>query len=367
LYLKLSIWVTKDKVFNYLTRTIFKSARRHFLQRLLGVLPKRSAKTFLLWFAIALGLSLTISACTNNPVQKQTTSPSSAQNLVVRIAHQKFDPLTLVKAKGNLEERLKPLGVASVKWTEFQSGSPTMEALNAGSIDIARTGDTPPVIAQAADVPLVYVGGSAPKPSSSAVLVRQDSPIKTIADLKGKKVAMAKNSSANYLTLQVIESAGLKWEDIKPVYLSPAEARSAFEQGNVDAWAIWDPFYAVAEAAAKARVLRDSKDLVSNRDFYLANKSFAEQHPDIIIAIRKETQAVATWADKNPAEVAQLLSPMLKIDKPILEKVTKRRDYSFEPMTPEMVTEQQAIADAFYKLKFIPKSIKIQNAVWQSP
>jgi sulfonate transport system substrate-binding protein len=329
---------------------------KNLLKQLLWRTRKRAIALFLL-FALGLALSLVISACSPNVAQKQS--------LVLRIGHQKFDPLTLVKAQGNLAEKLKPLGVSSVEWTEFQSGPPIMEALNAGSIDIARTGDAPPVIAQAANAPLVYVGGSAPKNKSSAVLVKEDSPIKTIADLKGKIVAFAKSSSANYFIVRVLESGGVKWEDIKPAYLSPADARSAFEQGSVDAWAIWDPFYAVAQIKAKARVLRDSDGLVTNRDFYLANRAFAQEHPEIIDAIREETQTVAAWATKNPEQVAALLSPILGIDTSILEVVNQRRDYSFEPMTPEMVAEQQAIADTFHKLKIIPKPIKVADAVWQ--
>ena len=293
------------------------------LNSLLKWLKRSTARTFSLLFAIGLSLSLIASACSPNPTAQTAAStaaaPDPAQTLVMRIGHQKFDPLTLVKAKGNLDARLKSLGVSSIQWTELQAGPPMLEALNADSIDIARTGDAPPVIAQAAGTPLVYVGGSAPKDRSSAVLVKQDSPIKTIADLKGKKVAFAKSSSANYLLVKVLESGGLKWEDIQPAYLSAADARSAFEQGNVDAWVIWDPFYAVAEVKADARVLRDSKGLVANRDFYLSTKSFADKHPEIIDAIREETQAVATWAKSNPTQVAELLSPILKIDSSILE------------------------------------------------
>ena len=358
-------------MFNGCKEFLFKLFWSSFLRPTSGFWFKHSTRAFSLLFSLGLGLSLIVAACSSpGPTASTATGPAAssppAQSQVLRIGHQKFDPLTLVKAKGNLESRLKPLGVSSIQWTEFQSGPPMLEALNASSIDIARTGDTPPVIAQAAGVPLKYVGGSAPKDRSSAVLVKKDSPIQTIADLKGKKVAFAKSSSANYLIVKVLESAGLKWEDIQPAYLSPADARSAFEQGSVDAWAIWDPYYGVAQIKAGARVLRDSKGLVANRDFYLANQAFAEKHADVIGALREETQAVAAWADQNPDKVAEVLAPLLKVDQSILEVVTKRRNYGFEPVTPNMVNEQQAIADTFYKLKLIPQPIKVANAVWQS-
>lgn len=284
---------------------------------------------------------------------------------VLRIGHQKFDPLTLVKNKGDLESRLKPFGITSIEWKEFGSGPPLLEALNANSIDIARTGDTPPVVAQAAGVPLVYIGGSAPKDRSSAVLVRKDSSIKTIADLKGKKVAFAKSSSSHFLIVRVLESNGLTWNDIQPVYLAPPDARAAFEQGNVDAWVIWDPFYAAAQIQSNARVLRTSSGLVANRDFYLSNLTFASKNPKLIGELKTETQTIATWAAKNPSQVVDLFSPLLKIDKPILNIVTNRRNYGFEPITPKIIAEQQVIADTFFRLKLIPRPIKVAEAVWQ--
>ena len=326
-------------------------------------------------FASSLTLSLAVVSCAPTSTPTATSpSPSASipaatptQTIVLRIGHQKFDPLTLVKNKGRLEARLKPLGVTEIKWTEFPSGPPQMEALAAGSIDIARTGDAPPISAQAAGSNLVYVGTSAPKDSSSALLVKEDSPIKTVANLKGKKVAFAKGSSANYLIVRILESEGLKWEDITPVYLSPADARAAFEQNNVDAWVIWDPFYALVQSKTPVRVLRDSKGLVTNRDFYLVPKSFADKNAKIIEAIRAETEEVATWAKANPDQVADFLSPLLKIDKPVLLTVTNRRTYGFETITLEVVAEQQAIADSFFKLKLIPKEIKVSEVIWQAP
>jgi sulfonate transport system substrate-binding protein len=321
----------------------------------------RSTRVFSLLFAVGVGLSLAIAACSPSvPDVSESVSPAAVR--VVRIGHQKFDPFTLVKARGGLEKRLEPLGV-SVEWTEFQAGPPLLEALNVGSIDIGRTGDAPPVFAQAADAPLVYVGGSAPKDKSSAVLVKADSPIQTIADLQGKRVAFAKGSSANYLIVKVLESGGLTVDDVEPAYLSPADARSAFEQGSIDAWAIWDPFYAAAQKQG-ARVLQDSEGLVANRDFYLASRSFAEQNSQIIEAIAAETQAVATWADENPDAVAEILSPILGIDTETLDVVTRRRNYSFEPMTNEMIAEQQAIANTFFELKLIPKQVQVTDIVW---
>ncbi|MEG4069476.1 sulfonate ABC transporter substrate-binding protein [Microcoleus sp. Pol11C2] len=340
------------------------------LKRLISFLAQlwRSHLSLAMLFLLGIGLNWAIAACNNTPPPTGSASPAASPTAtpakVVRIGHQKFDPFTLVKARGGLEKRLQPLGV-SVEWKEFQSGPPMLEALNAGSIDIGRTGDAPPVFAQAANTPLLYIGGSAPKDRSSGILVPANSAIQTLADLRGKKIAFTKGSSANYLLAKALKSAGIKWTDIEPANLTPADARAAFQQGNVDAWVIWDPFYAAAQAQKDVRVVKDSKGLAANRDFYLANRSFAQPNVKIIEAIREETQAVATWADANPAEVVKILAPILNVDVSILDVVTRRRSYGFEPIQADMVAEQQEIADTFFELGLIPKQLKVEEVVWK--
>lgn len=324
-----------------------------------SLLTRRSA----LRLALGMGSMMVAIACSPTTPSTAPASPAAASR-TVRIGHQKFDPFTLVKARGGLEKRLEPLGT-TIEWTEFQAGPPMLEALNVGSIDIARTGDAPPVIAQAADAPLVYIGGSAPKNKSSALLVQENSPIQSIADLRGKKIAFAKGSSANYLIVKVLEAGGLALDDVEPVFLSPADARSAFEQGGVDAWVVWDPFYAAAQTQIKARVLRDSNGLAANRDFYLASRPFVEPNQDVIEAIATETQTVAAWAEANPDEVVKILSPILGIDAAILNVVTRRRNYGYESISSDMVAEQQQIADTFYDLKLIPKKITVEDVIWK--
>jgi len=340
------------------------------LKRVISFLAKlwRSHLSLAVLFLLGIGLNWAIAACNNTPSPTSYASPAASPTAtaakVVRIGHQKFDPFTLVKARGGLEKRLQPLGI-SVEWKEFQSGPPMLEALNVGSIDIGRTGDAPPVFAQAANAPLLYIGGSAPKDRSSGILVPANSAIQTLADLRGKKIAFTKGSSANYLLAKALKSAGIKWADIEPANLTPADARAAFQQGNVDAWVIWDPFYAAAQAQVDVRVVKDSKGLAANRDFYLAYKSFAQPNVKIIEAIREETQAVATWADANPAEVVKILAPILNVDVSILDVVTRRRSYGFEPIQADMVAEQQEIADTFFELGLIPKQLKVEEVVWK--
>ena len=192
---------------------------------------------------------------------------SYGQDKVVRIGFQKYGKLVLLKSKGSLEARLKALGYG-VTWTEFPSGPPLLEAINVGAIDFGNTGEAPPIFAQAAGAPIRYVAYEPPAPAGEAILVPKDSPLKSVADLRGRKVALNKGSNVHYLLVKALEKAGVKYSDITPVFLAPADARAAFERGSVDAWAIWDPFQAAAESATAARTLADGRGIVANYQFY---------------------------------------------------------------------------------------------------
>src|ERR1700736_2724333 len=199
---------------------------------------------------------------------------SYGQDKVVRIGFQKYGKLVLLKGKGSLEAKLAPLGY-KVVWTEFPSGPPLLEALNVGAIDFGNTGEAPPIFAQAAGAPIQYVAYEPPAPKGEAVLVAKDSKLTSVADLKGKKVALNKGSNVHYLLVKALEKAGVAYSDITPTFLTPADARAAFENGAVDAWAIWDPFQAAAEAATGARTITTGEGIVSNHQFYLSSKKLA--------------------------------------------------------------------------------------------
>jgi len=292
-------------------------------------------------------------------------SPLLAQEKVIRIGYQKYGKLVLLKGKGTLEERLKPLGFKAV-WTEFPAGPQLLEAVNVGAIDFGNTGEAPPIFAQAAGAPILYVAHEPPAPLGEAILVPKDSPVKSVADLNGKKVALNKGSNVHYLLLRALEKAGVKYADIQPVFLAPADARAAFERGAVDAWAIWDPFQAAAEAATGARTLTDGVGIVANHQFYLAAKPFAEGHPEVLDVVLAELSEVDAWAKSDIKAVAQQLSPSIGIPASILEAALKRQSYGIRPITPGVIAEQQRIADAFLALGLLPKAIKVSEAVWRS-
>lgn len=283
---------------------------------------------------------------------------------VLRIGYQKYGTLTLLKGRGTLDKRLAAQGI-TVKWTEFPAGPVLLEGLNVGSIDFGTVGEAPPIFAQAAGANLVYVANEPPAPRAEAIVVPKGSALKTVADLKGKKVALNKGSNVHYLLVQAIEKAGLQYSDITPVYLPPADARAAFERGSVDAWAIWDPFLAAAEKQIGARVLADGTGLVSNHQFYLASRPYADRHADIVQVLIEELARVDEWGLANPKEAAAVLSAQTGLDAGAVDLAVERYAYGVKPVTAAVIQEQQRIADTFFKLKLIPKPLRVADIVWR--
>ncbi|MFC4778794.1 sulfonate ABC transporter substrate-binding protein [Paenibacillus sp. GCM10023252] len=284
------------------------------------------------------------------------------KDITVRIGFQKYGTINILKADGSLDKRLAEQGI-KIEWTEFPGGPQLLEALNVDSIDIGHTGEAPPIFAQAAGAPLVYLAHEPASPKSEGILVPMGSSIKSVADLKGKRVVLNKGSNVHYLLVKQLEKAGVEYKDVKVEFLKPADARAAFEQGSVDAWVIWDPFLAAAQTATGGTILADGTDVVSNHEFYLASRPFAEKYPDVIDALLEEADKVDAWAKDHPQELAEKLSPQLGIDVESLLIASKRRAYGVQEINDELVAEQQKIADKFRELELIPKDISIKDAI----
>lgn len=282
---------------------------------------------------------------------------------VVRIGYQKFGTLSIMKARGTLEKRLEPKGM-KVEWIQFPAGPQLLEAMNVGSIDIGHTGNTPPIIAQAAKTPLVYIGAGTPKPENAAIVVPKSSPIRSVKDLKGKKVALNKGSNVHNLLLQALDKAGLKMDDIKPVFLPPADARAAFAKKSVDAWVIWDPYYSAAEADLDVRMITDAKEYTTNREFILSSDDYAKKHAEEVKIILEEVEKTADFYNKQPDKTAALLSKQIGMDLESVKKAITRSKYGLEPFDDSVIKEQQQIADTFYAEGLIPEKINVEKVIW---
>ncbi|MES2938139.1 MAG: sulfonate ABC transporter substrate-binding protein [Pseudomonadota bacterium] len=284
----------------------------------------------------------------------------------LRIGFQKgASLLVLQKAQGSLEKKLAPLGFG-VKWVEFPAGPQLLEGLNVGSVDLGFVGEAPPIFAQAAGARFFYVGVDPAAPKAEALVVPKDSPIKTVADLKGRKIALNKGSNVHYLLVKLLEKNGLKLTDVQPVYLPPADARAAFESKSVDAWVIWDPFTAAAEKQIGARVLADATGVANNHQFYLAERGFAEKNPQVIRAVFEDSVEKGQWVKAHLREAAELIAPIQGLPVDVAELSLRRYEFNVKPLDDRVVAEQQKIADTFHALKLIPKPISVREATWKA-
>jgi sulfonate transport system substrate-binding protein len=291
-------------------------------------------------------------------------TPTTAQPArKLRVGFQKGEP-TLVAAKQNrsLETALAPLGV-EVEWLEFPFGPPMLEAMRVGSIDFGGVGDTPPIFAQAAHADLLYV--AAEPAGASALLVPPGSKLQTLHDLKGKKLAFARGSSAHNLAVAAVEKAGLAWTHIVPVPLAPADAAAAFERGSIDAWVIWDPYYALFETRPGVRVLATSADIVTQNSFYIASRAFVTANPAVTARTIDTLTAVAAWSRDHRNELAALLAAGTGVPVDVELRAVQRSPLKILPMDDAFADSQQQEADRFHALGLIPAAIIVRTQVWR--
>ncbi|MBB3440820.1 aliphatic sulfonate ABC transporter substrate-binding protein [Rhizobium sp. BK379] len=305
------------------------------------------------------------SAAAATTILPQVRSAQAAAT-TLRIGWQKFGVLPLAKAAGALEKRLEARGV-SVEWNEFTSGPPLLEAVGAGALDFGVSGDVPPLFAQAAGGDLLYVGAYRGPAAFHGLLVQKDSPIQKLEDLKGKKVAYKRGSSAHNFALKVLAKAGLSLSDITEVDLPPPDAGAAFKTGSIDAWAIWDPFFAVAEADPQTRVLTTSEGLLDNWGYFLGNSTFTNANPEVIVDVIDELAKVGAAAQANLDDTVKALAQITGVPADITRVTLTRSqaDLGKVSLVPDAaLTYQQALADDFYKLKIVPKQLTISDIVW---
>ncbi len=337
-----------------------------------GTAVERSRPSLLLVSALLLGLTsaLGLTGClggkSSGSTAARNVSGGKDSEITLRIGHQRADPLNLLKVRGDLDRRLAAQGV-KVEWANFPAGPPLLEALGVGSLDLGSTGESPPLFAQASGSSLVYLA-NIPLPEDpgkgQAILVKSDSPLRSVADLRGKRVAFSKASGAHNLVLQALEQAGLKYADIQPVFLAPPDARAAFESGSIDAWAIWEPYLTVAEQKTQARVLVDASKIVTPGGFYLASRTFAKEHPEILKIALEEIDRVGVWANAHPNDAAQILAQNSGVEAATLLLLqNKRARKGIRAIDEEIIKQQQTVADNYVRIGLLPKPINVRDAM----
>ncbi|WP_051940229.1 aliphatic sulfonate ABC transporter substrate-binding protein [Stenoxybacter acetivorans] len=318
-------------------------------------------------------LAITLTGLTLGACRSETDTAASGDEAAgkakvseVRIGLQKSGSLVYLRDVRYLEDVWAKQGI-QVKWVEFPSGPPMLEALNTGNLDLGTVGDSPPIFAQAAGAKLMYVANELPSPKAEAIIVPANSPIRSVSELKGKAVAVTKGSSANYTLLKALERDKLTFDDIKPKYLQPADARAAFETGQVAAWAIWEPYLSSVKIELNARVLTDGEGLKPNTGFYLASKDFAQAHPDLV----EQFVSAVGEADKaitaNPEKYGKIIENITGLKPEIALSSVTARNYGVSYISADTIQAQQQVADAFYRQKLIPKPIQVKDIVWNPP
>jgi sulfonate transport system substrate-binding protein len=313
--------------------------------------------------AVIAGLGLGLAGLVWTAPQGLAQKPTQAK--VIRIGVSKFGSvLNYIYARQSLDPILTQRGV-TVEWKQFVAGPQLMEALAVGSIDFTFTGEPPPIFAQAAGTPVVYVANERLGPAAVAVLVPRGSKLRSAADLKGKRVAITKATNSQYIINEGLRRVGLSPKDITSVYLTPAEGRSAFEAGKVEAWSTWDPFQAAAEKGSGARILYDGKGIQPNNGYYLSTRSFANANRSTLQAVLKVIDATNSFASRNPKAVAEVLSPRYGLPVDVLEAVERRRQHGLQPIDARVIAGQQQVADGFYREKLLAQRVKVADAVWR--
>lgn len=285
----------------------------------------------------------------------------------LRIGYQKSSTLlVLLKEQGTLERDLAARGI-TVSWHEFSSGLPLLESLNVGNVDLsADVADTVPVFAQAAGAKLTYFARETPSPQAQAILVPEGSPLQSLADLKGKRIAVTKAAGSHYLLIAALQKAGLTFADIQPAYLTPADGRAALENGKVDAWVTWEPFVASAQRQQQVRILASGEGLASYQRYYLAASPYAQAHPEVLALVFGQLQRTGQWVKQHPAEAARLLGPQWgRLDEATVQLANSRRTYDVQPVSHAALGEQQRIADAFQAARLLPTAVDASAmALW---
>lgn len=293
------------------------------------------------------------------------SSPIRAQTAVkeIRIGYQKTGVLVIARQQALLEKHFAEKQI-TIKWIEFTSGPPLLEAMSTGSVDFGSVGDTPPIFAQAANANIVYVA-AAPITNGQGILVPANSSIRSIVELRGKRIGFAKGTSAHNVLIATLEKAGLTYEDITPVYLSPPDAGPAFANGSIEAWAIWDPYFAIGEKRQNGRILVNASEVAKTNSFYLANRDFANANIAHTRDVIKGLAEAARWAEAHRGEVAASLAAVTGVPLEVQVVAANRASFVIGPVTDEIIDTQQAVADRFHKLGLIPKPIVVRDIVWR--
>ncbi|WP_423798294.1 aliphatic sulfonate ABC transporter substrate-binding protein [Neobacillus sp. SAB-20_R2A] len=289
---------------------------------------------------------------------------AAKKDIVVNIGVQgKTGILPYARDHKYFEKAFEKVGV-KVTWNEFASGPPHFEALASGRLDFGSVGGTPVIAGQSGNIDFKAIAVTADGRKGNSILVPKGSSIKELKDLKNKKIAVAKGSSAYNFLYMALDRAGLTDKDIELIQLQPDEARPALDNGSIDAWSVWEPYVTTAVFQTGAKVLASGEDLNINApSFLIARTKFTEEHPDLTVLFLKTYEEVRRHYVENLDEVAKEIAQSQKVDVKIIETVLKKSDPILSPATAEFSKAHQKQADFLYSVGGINKKLDTSKVI----
>ncbi|TXM78849.1 ABC transporter substrate-binding protein [Methylobacterium sp. WL69] len=276
--------------------------------------------------------------------------PARAQE-VLRVGNQRGNARALMEAAGVLDGL--PYRLA---WSEFPAAAPLLEALNAGAIDAGGVGDAPFTFAAAAGVPVKAFLAFRNRQDGLAILVAKDSPLRTVADLKGGRIATNRGSIGHQVVLAALEEAGLPADSVALSFLPPADAKIALASGSVDAWATWEPYTSTAELAGLARVVRDGNGITPGLSFAVASDAALKEKRALLADFGERLARARAWALAEPAPYAAVWSKLIGLPEAVPLRWFGRAQYRTVPIDETVIADEQANIDLYVRAGLIPKA-----------
>ena len=294
-------------------------------------------------------------------------SASGLKGNTLTLGYQKTGIPLVARQLKVFEKRFEPLGIR-VEWAEFTSGLNLLQAMDTGDVAFGNAGNVGCIFLQASGGRVAYVAAQPSTPRSEGILVKAGSPIRSIADLKGRRIGYAKGSSSHNLVAAALESQGLDIKAVTSIGLGAADAGFAFDAGEIDAWAIWDPYFTMAQRRGKTRVIAYQGDVLKDSaGFLLANTEFAKAWPAHVKALVDGSIEAGNWAQRNLGEVTASLSAATGMPLDVVAEVNANAGFDVGPLTPAILDSQQRTADRLFRLGVLPRRVVVSEAVWSGP
>lgn len=287
----------------------------------------------------------------------------------IRVGYLKsLSPLSLGRVRGSLEATLHAKGY-TLEWVgPFAAFAPAVEALIPGSIDVTVGSSTSAVSAMVARAPLKIITFAPPPGDTEGILARPDSKITRVADLIGKKAAVNRGGTGEYLLAKALANEGIARDKVETVYLGPADAAYAFSTGNVDAWAVWDPYVAIAQVRDHARMVAGSVEIGSeNATIIVVRNGFLAEDPAAVRQVYDAVLAENRWGNENPRAAAELFGKDARLDGAVIDLLARRQPAIHGPVNDAVTASLERVAQWFYDQKIIPALPRVRDFVYDVP